>query len=105
MFRPTGQYEGRNRVTHKSESIDINIHPIEIKGIIDAKETETSVTYDASKLTSFGNIHWLVEKNNDLVSESTNVIFSITKKDKDQVLCLNISSGNTCDKLFIIPAK
>ena len=73
--------------------------------MVDIKKTETSITYDASKLTSFGNIHWLVEKNNDLVSESANAIFSITKKDIDQVLCLNISSGTTCDKLFIIPAK
>lgn len=105
VFRPTGIYEGIDRVTHEHKTMPINFQPIQIIGTVDIKKTDTSVTYNASALTSFGNIRWLVEQNNNLVSESTNTIFSITKKEKDQVLCLNISTADTCDKLFMISAK
>lgn len=48
------------------------------------------MTYDASRLSPLGNIHWLTEKNDDLVSVGTTPVFSLTMKEQDQVLCLNV---------------
>lgn len=101
VFKPTGVYEGLDRVTHKPKSISINIHTIQIVGVVDMKETKTSVTYNASRLTSLGKINWYTEKSGD-TPVSSDAIFSITTKNEDQILCLNIFSGTTCDKLFIV---
>lgn len=104
VFRPTGAYEGLDRVTHKPKTININFHTIQIAGVVDVKETKTSITYDASRLKSLGKINWYTEKGGD-APISTNDIFSITMENDPQILCLNISSGTICDKLFIIPKK
>lgn len=104
VFRPTGAYEGLDRVTHKPKTININFHTIQIAGVVDIKETKTSITYDASHLKSLGKINWYTENGGD-APISTNDIFSITMENDPQILCLNISSGTTCDKLFIIPKK
>lgn len=68
---------------------------------MDVKKSKTYETYDASHLTNLGKIHWYIEKEGDK-PVSTNAVFSITKKNEDQILCLNIFSGNTCDKYFIV---
>ncbi|EKD30178.1 MAG: hypothetical protein ACD_78C00130G0002, partial [uncultured bacterium (gcode 4)] len=41
VFRPTGVYEGLDRVTHKPKTININFHTIQIAGVVDVKETKT----------------------------------------------------------------
>lgn len=102
VFRPTGIYEGLDRVTHKPKTISMNFHTIQIAWVVDVKQTKTSITYDASRLTSLGKINWYTEKGGD-APVSTNAIFSITMENDAQILCLNISSGTNCDKLFIIP--
>lgn len=72
--------------------------------MVDIKESQTSIAYNASHLTSLGKIHWYTEKGGD-TPLSTNAIFSIAMENDAQVLCLNVSSGTNCDKLFIIPGK
>lgn len=102
-------YEGIDRVTHKPRTIPLTFHTIQIDGVVDVKKPKTyrdkAITYNASKLTSLGKIGWLIEKGDDLISVSTEPIYSITMKEDIQVLCLNISSGTTCDKLFIVPKE
>lgn len=102
VFKPTGIYEGYDRVTREPQSISIDFQPIQIAGVVEVKKTKTSFTYDASSLASLGGIAWLTEKDDNLTKVSSNAIFSMTIKNDDQILCLNISSGMTCDKLFII---
>jgi hypothetical protein len=75
---------------------------------VDIKKPKTykdkSITYDASRLTSLGKISWYTEKSGD-TPVSTNPVFSITMKNDTQVLCLNVLSEKTCDKVFIIPKE
>ena len=104
VFKPTGIYEGFDRITHKSKKVSINFRPVQISGVVDIKKTKTSITYDASNLKSLGEIKWYAEKDTN-TPVSTNTVFSITMKDEIQVLCLNVSSETNCDKLFIIPKK
>ena len=89
-------------MTREPQSISIDFQPIQIAGVVEVKKTKTSFTYDASSLASLGGIAWLTEKDDNLTKVSSNAIFSMTIKNDDQILCLNISSGMTCDKLFII---
>lgn len=108
VFKPTGVYEGTDRVTHKSRTIAINFHTIQIVGVVDVKKPKTykdkAMTYDASKLISLGKLAWYTEKGGE-TPVSTNTVFSITMKNDPQILCLNVFGGTTCDKLFIIPRE
>ncbi len=87
--------------------MSMNFRAIQIIGTVDVISPKSykdkSISYNASRLAKLGNINWLVEKNDTLVSASTNESFSMKMKEEPQALCLNISSSMTCDKLFIIP--
>lgn len=66
VFKPTGVYEGIDRVTRQSKKIAININTIQIIGVVDVKKPKTykdkAITYNASKLLNFGKINWYTEK-------------------------------------------
>lgn len=106
VFKPTGKYDGIDKLTHKSRSIPIGFQAIQIVGVVDVQLPKTqrdkTITYNASKLKNLGNIHWLTEKDDNLAVASSDNIFSITMKDSPQVLCLNVFGGMTCDKLFLV---
>ncbi|NDK19806.1 PKD domain-containing protein [Candidatus Gracilibacteria bacterium] len=102
VYKPTGVYEGLDRVTRKPKVIPINFHTVQIIGVVDVKKTKTSFTYDASRLISLGKINWYTEKNGD-TPVSVEKIVSITMEKDEQVLCLRVLSETACDKLFIIP--
>lgn len=86
--------------------MSMNFPAIQIIGTVDIQKPKTykdkSITYNASRLVNLGKINWLVEKNDRLVSASTNESFSMKMNKDPQVLCLNISPDMVCDKLFII---
>lgn len=107
IFKPTGRYEGTDRLTHQTKMLPINFQAIQIVGVVDIQAPKSNrdktLTYNATRLKNLGNISWFTEKNDDLVSISNDAIFSIAMKEKSQVLCLSILSGEKCDKLFIIP--
>lgn len=56
VFKPTGVYEGLDRVTHKAKTIAMNFHTIQIAGVVDVKTPKTykdkAITYDATSLAS-----------------------------------------------------
>lgn len=108
IFRPTGVYEWFDRVTREPKTIPMNFQTIQIIWVVDIKKPKTykdkAITYDASHLTSLGKISWYTEKNGD-TPVSVNPVFSITMNKDVQVLCLNILSGKTCDKVFLIPKE
>lgn len=107
VFKPTGRYDGVDRLTHKTLSLPINFQTIQIIGVVDIQSPKTGndkiVNYNASKLKNFGKIHWLTEKDDNLSVISSDDTFSMSMKDVWQILCLSVFDGTNCDKLFIVP--
>ncbi len=82
--------------------------PVNIVGIVDIKEADKNIVYDATDLKTFGNLAWYTSDNLD-VPASRELKFT-TKIDKaDKFVCLAISNDpkqkDTCDRIFFVKSK
>ncbi|EKD29456.1 MAG: PKD protein, partial [uncultured bacterium (gcode 4)] len=107
-FKPSGVYNGIDKLTREKKSVAINFPVINISGVVDIRrpknQKENNITYDATKLTSLGNVTWYTEKNGN-TPVSTNPVYSIALWQEQQILCLSVFVAGNCDKIFIVPAK
>ncbi|MDP2104049.1 MAG: PKD domain-containing protein, partial [Candidatus Gracilibacteria bacterium] len=107
-FKPSGVYNGIDKLTREKKSVAINFPVINISGVVDIRrpknQKENNITYEATKLTSLGNVTWYTEKNGN-TPVSTNPVYSIALGQEQQILCLSVFVAGNCDKIFIVPAK
>lgn len=90
-FTPKGYYYGTDKVSREPMKMAIGFVPINIVGIVDIRNSDNTMTFDAKDIASFGNLEWYLEE--DLSTPaSTDKKFTTSIEKADKIVCLTVQN-------------
>jgi chitodextrinase len=105
-YQPRGTYIGKNTVTRDPEKKKMEFGIVKVAGVVDIKNTDTTVVFDATDLKNIWKLSWYT--GDDFQTKvSSDLKFSAKIGEADQFVCLAMETNkeDVCKRVFSIASK